>query len=85
MTKKFSTLRSKMSPSAQAQSAPRAEGMLNEVPLNSWRQSRAQRRGEQAGMILNEETVAAMKDARNGKVTGFATVDDLMLALKASD
>ena len=40
MSKKFSELRSKMSPEAQARSAARAEGMLLEMRLRELRKSR---------------------------------------------
>lgn len=36
-------------------------------------------------LIPNEATVAAMKEARNGKLVSVATVNDLMSALNAAD
>ena len=40
MTKKFTELRSRMSPQAQARAAAKAEAMLAEMPLNELRQAR---------------------------------------------
>ena len=36
-------------------------------------------------LVPNPETIAAMKEARNGKLTAFTTVDDLMAELNADD
>lgn len=36
-------------------------------------------------LIPNEATIAAMKEARNGKLVSVATVNDLMSALNAAD
>ena len=36
-------------------------------------------------LVPNPETIAAMKEARNGKLTAFTTVDDLMADLNADD
>jgi DNA-damage-inducible protein J len=33
----------------------------------------------------NEETIAAMQDARKGKLKSFASIDDLMTDLNAND
>ena len=38
-----------------------------------------------APLIPNEETIAAMKEARKGKLKSFASVDDLMADLNADD
>jgi DNA-damage-inducible protein J len=35
--------------------------------------------------ILNEETIAAMRAVREGKVTAFASVDDLMKQMHTPD
>ncbi len=40
MAKKFSALRSRMSPTAQARSEAKAQAMLAEMPLNELRQAR---------------------------------------------
>lgn len=40
MAKKFSELRSKMSPSSRAQSSAKAEAMIAEMPLDELRQAR---------------------------------------------
>ncbi|MCK6255027.1 type II toxin-antitoxin system RelB/DinJ family antitoxin [Pseudomonas fragi] len=36
-------------------------------------------------LVPNAETVAAMKEARRGKLKKFATIDDLMAGLNADD
>jgi DNA-damage-inducible protein J len=36
-------------------------------------------------LIPNEETIAAMKEARKGKLKSFTSIDDLMADLNASD
>jgi DNA-damage-inducible protein J len=38
-----------------------------------------------APLIPNEETIAAMKEARKGKLKSFTSVDDLMADLNADD
>ena len=38
-----------------------------------------------APLIPNEETIAAMKEARKGKLKSFTSVDDLMADLHADD
>jgi DNA-damage-inducible protein J len=36
-------------------------------------------------LVPNAETIAAMKEARNGKLTSFSSVEDLMADLDADD
>jgi DNA-damage-inducible protein J len=36
-------------------------------------------------LVPNDETIAAMRAAREGKVTAFSSVDDLMMHLNAAD
>ena len=36
-------------------------------------------------LVPNPETIAAMKEARSGKLTAFTTVDELMADLNADD
>jgi DNA-damage-inducible protein J len=36
-------------------------------------------------LIPNEETIAAMKEARKGKLKSFTSIDDLMADLNAND
>jgi DNA-damage-inducible protein J len=36
-------------------------------------------------LVPNKETIEAMKEARRGKLSSFATVDDLMADLNADD
>ena len=38
-----------------------------------------------APLIPNEETIAAMKEARKGKLKSFTSIDDLMADLNADD
>lgn len=43
----------------------------------------AHRKLESKPLVPNAETVAAMKEARRGKLQKFATTDDLMAGLNA--
>ena len=65
MSKKFSELRTKMSPEAQARSAARAEGMLLEMRLRELRKSRNVTQVEVAQVMGVEQTAISKLEHRS--------------------
>ena len=65
MSKKFSVLRSKMPPEAQARSAARAEGMLLEMRLRELRKSRNVTQVEVAQVMGVEQTAISKLEHRS--------------------
>ena len=65
MSKKFSELRSKMSPEAQARSAARAEGMLLEMRLRELRKSRNVTQVQVAQAMGVEQTAISKLEHRS--------------------
>src|SRR6266508_2284317 len=64
MTKKFSALRAKMSPDAQARSAARAEAMLLEMQLQELRKSRNVTQVELADLMQVEQASISKLERR---------------------
>ena len=65
MSKKFSELRTKMSPEAQARSAARAEGMLLEMRLRELRKSRNVTQVQVARVMGVEQTAISKLEHRS--------------------
>jgi len=65
MSKKFSDLRTKMSPEAQARSAARAEGMILEMRLQELRKSRKVTQVQVAEAMGVEQTAISKLERRS--------------------
>ena len=64
MTRKFSELRSKMSPEVQARSAARAEGMLVEMQLQALRKSKNMTQTDVARAMRVEQAAVSKMERR---------------------
>ncbi len=79
MTKKFSVLRSKMSPESQARAAARAEAILVEMQLKDLRKSRTLTQVEMAKVMNVEQATISKIEHRDDMYV--STLSDYVKAL----
>lgn len=88
MAKKFSALRSKMSPEAQARAAARAEAILVEMQLRDLRKSRSLTQVEMANVMNVEQATISKIERRDdmyvSTLTGYVKALGGELKLVAS-
>lgn len=88
MAKKFSALRSKMSPEAQARAAARAEAILVEMQLKDLRKSRSLTQVEMANVMNVEQATISKIERRDdmyvSTLTGYVKALGGELKLVAS-